>query len=254
MGSFVPNDHLNEPSEKNTHSTDHAEMLHQAVKDWMESPKPGASEATGTHSPDAAHILGNFHLTDGSAPSTSKSADAGVERDPKGGKLSTADKEFEKPAKSEDLGKSTALANDGAKGEDLAGLAKPDLLKWTASANVGAKGEDLAGLAKPEDLGRWNDGAGIKGEMPKMDDSGKWAAADGVMPATNDSGKWVAADGVMPATNDSGKWAAADGVMPVTNDSGKWVAADGGMPVTNDSGKWVAQAQPMVPYDRTGSR
>jgi hypothetical protein len=242
MGSFVPNDHLkNEPSEKNTHSTDHAEMLHQAVKDWMESPKPGAPgapEATGTHSPDAAHILGNFHLTDGSAPSTSKSADAGVERDPKGGKLSTADKEFEKPAKSKDLGKSTALANDGAKGEDLAGLAKPDLLKWTASANVGAKGEDLAGLAKPEDLGRWNDGAGIKGEVPKMDDSGKWAAADGAMPVTNDSGKWVA----------------ADGGMPVTNDSGKWVAADGGMPVTNDSGKWVAQAQPMVPYDRTGSR
>jgi hypothetical protein len=58
----------------------------------------------------------------------------------------------------------------------------------------------------------------------------------------------------MPVTNDSGKWVAADGGMPVTNDSGKWVAADGGMPVTNDSGKWVAQAQPKVPYDRTGSR
>jgi hypothetical protein len=67
MGAFVPHDNLiNEPSEKSTHSTDHAEMLHNAVKDWMASPRTAATDATGTPSPDAAHILGNFHISDSS--------------------------------------------------------------------------------------------------------------------------------------------------------------------------------------------
>jgi hypothetical protein len=176
MGSFVPNDHLkNEPSENNTHSTDHAEMLHKVVEDWMTSPKPGAGDATGTPSPDAAHILGNFHITDDSAPITSKSADAGAEPNTKGvadDKPGARDKELDQLAKGEDLGKWTAPGHgDGAKGEDddksLAQLAKPE---GAGKVTLDNSGKSVAAEAgSPEGNGRQGAGgqdASAQGERP----------------------------------------------------------------------------------------
>ena len=123
MSSPVSNDHIkNDRSEKHMDSPEHSEMLQNAVHDWMTSAKPEASGSSAEHSPQAAHILGDFKLTDGSASKESEeskefkesSADASPkEAGASAGKEVDSNKELEQLAKPEGYGKEMLATPEG---------------------------------------------------------------------------------------------------------------------------------------------
>jgi hypothetical protein len=146
MSSPVSNDRVkNEQSEKHMDSPEHAAMLQNAVHDWMTSARPEASGSSEEHSPQAAHILGDFKITDGSA--SKESGDTAAHGSPEGGASAGKEidkgKELDQLAQPEGHGKEMLATPEGKLGDkDNDQLAPSRTEKENREGKLGDKDND----------------------------------------------------------------------------------------------------------------